>query len=112
MNFEDFKSRKRRAWQGRRMTKDIRDRWESRVLANHWQHAEDGAERYLRRYGRNIGVDKCIRFAVYSETCGYPWFAHGMWEKAYRIEYPEQELTRYEPDPNASESELPDIFHL
>jgi len=66
----------------------IYDRWENRVLPNHWQHDERGARAYLRSYGRNIGVIKLTQLARCAEEQGWPEFAMVMWRKAYRMVHP------------------------
>jgi len=108
MNLSEYK----RVHRGQSVTKDIRDRWSSRVTTNHWDTmGRRGAEYYLDRYGRNIGVAKLIKLAVYATIRGAPQFAEVMWEKAFEKEHPGVPFHSMDQDITGSARELPDIFH-
>ena len=65
----------------------IRKRWQERIVANGWQEmGEEGATKYLDRYGQNIGAPKVIQFARHAEAEGCPEMAQGFWRKAYELE--------------------------
>jgi bifunctional non-homologous end joining protein LigD len=81
MNLEEFIASKVRGGP----TADIRERWENRVLALDMT-GYDGAFAYLVRFGRRIGIAKCVKFAKLAEEKGDQGFANRMWEKAFEIE--------------------------
>jgi len=107
MNLAEYKRR----FRGQSVTKDIRDRWSSRVIANGWQNSRAGADAYLARYGRNIGSKKCVKLAVYAANRGQNAFADRMWEKAFEIDHPGVPFHTMDQDVTGSARELPDIFH-
>ena len=65
----------------------IRKRWRERIVANGWHEmGEEGAAKYLDRYGQNIGAPKVIQFARQAEAEGCSEMAQGFWLKAYELE--------------------------
>ena len=109
MNLAQYK----RAHRHQSVTKDIRDRWASRVTANNWNiMGRLGAQEYLNRYGRNIGSAKLIKIAVYATQKGFPDFASVMWEKAFEKDHPGLPFHSMDSvTPGSSAADLPDIFH-
>ena len=103
----------KRQHRNRSVTKDIRDRWAMRITPNnHHMTGRAGANVYLQLYGRNIGSQKCIKFAVYATSQGYSDFAEVFWEKAFRIDHPGIPLhSSDQPPPTGSAVDLPDIFN-
>lgn len=62
----------------RRVPADISDRWLSRIVPNKFHLlGEQGADDYLRRFGRNISEDKVVFLAIKAETEGYQDIANG-----------------------------------
>lgn len=99
---------------GTGVTKDIRDRWAGRVMTDyHPSGGRASATAYLQRYGRNIGSAKCIKFAVYATSRGFPDFAEAFWEKAFQVDHPGIPFhsVATPPPPGSSAADLPDIFN-
>jgi len=46
--------------------KEIRERWNSRVVPNNWHNMPDGAALYLKKYGKGISEEKVEAFMNYS----------------------------------------------
>jgi ATP-dependent DNA ligase len=73
--------------ENKRVTSDIEERWNTRIVANGWdRQGERGAQNYLRQYGRSIGVAKCVKLAIKAESVGLSEFARPLWEHAYFID--------------------------
>jgi ATP-dependent DNA ligase len=67
-------------------TADISSRWASRIVArNLHQQGKDGANAYLRDYGKGISAAKVIALAIQSECEGCDDLALGFWAKAFEL---------------------------
>jgi hypothetical protein len=81
-------------YRGRRMLSynkhmpgEIVMRWRSRIVPDElYTWGEQGAEEYLRRYGRGIGEDKVVLLAILAEAEQKFEMAAGFWKKAYNIQ--------------------------
>lgn len=92
MNFEEYKNYWRKSSKNK-PKQDIIERWETRVVnAGLQSKGEAGAESYLANYGKSIGSDKCVKLARHAEEMGYPYFATGIWKKAYLIDNPDGDV--------------------
>jgi len=64
----------------------IAERWIARVITRNLHNlGEQGAEIYLKDYGRNISEQKVVELALKAEIEGYREMALGFWKKAYEI---------------------------
>ena len=65
----------------------ILERWHGRIEVYGWQHqGEDGAAKYLVRFGKSIGVPKVLALAKCAQRQGYPDVANGFYMYAARME--------------------------
>jgi hypothetical protein len=88
---EEFQNYLLRVKFAARITGDIRERWESRIVSNNWHQAgAEGARLYLQRYGRNVKSPKLYGLAAISEEMGYPALAYGFWAAAYKLDTSEE----------------------
>lgn len=81
----------------RRIPADIAERWLSRIIPNNLHRlGEQGADDYLKRFGRNIREDKVVLMTIKAETEGCQDMADGFWKKAYtlRLEKPASKAKR------------------
>jgi hypothetical protein len=82
----------------------IYERWESRIVENNWHTwGSVGAEAYLKRYGKGIGVPKLVHLAIVAGERGATLMAEAFWNKAIdmsgdAVEYPPPEIID-EPSP-------------
>jgi hypothetical protein len=74
----------RAANQGRKISVDIEQRWQERVVRLGMRGAE-GAERYLEAYGRGIASPKVILLASRAEMANDNDMAMAFWRKAYEL---------------------------
>ena len=65
----------------------IDDRWRNRIELYGWHNqGEDGAAKYLVRYGKSIGVPKVLALAKCASNRGRPDVANGFYMYAARME--------------------------
>jgi hypothetical protein len=65
----------------------IAKRWLERIDKYDLQYkGEKGAQMYLDKYGRKIGEEKAVHFAILAENLGYPEMAEGFWKKAFSLQ--------------------------
>jgi hypothetical protein len=58
---------------------DIQARWEARVVPNGWHRlGRHGADAYVRKYGRGIGLEKLMALREFARIQGFPEFAAGL----------------------------------
>lgn len=82
--------------------RNVRERFTTRIYPMRWhKNGIDGANAYLGRYGRGIGIEKLIHLAMYADGEGHHVFAMGFWAKAYQVE------TKCYPSGNAMRAGLP-----
>jgi hypothetical protein len=74
----------RAANQGRKISVDIEQRWQERVVRLGMRGVE-GAERYLEAYGRGIASPKVILLASRAEMANDNEMALAFWRKAYEL---------------------------
>ncbi|MDP3046373.1 MAG: hypothetical protein Q8O07_02735, partial [Chloroflexota bacterium] len=74
----------RAANQGRKISVDIEQRWQDRVVRL-GMHGAEGAERYLEAYGRGIASPKVILLASRAEMANDNEMAMAFWRKAYEL---------------------------
>lgn len=73
----------------------IHERWVSRILARNLHLlGEEGAEIYLKLYGRGISEGKVVNLAIKAEIEGFQELANGFWKKAYSIQSGESETAK------------------
>jgi bifunctional non-homologous end joining protein LigD len=101
MNLEEFIAGQTRGGP----TRDIRERWENRVMALGLT-GYAGAADYLAQFGRRIGVAKCVKFAKLAEEKGDQGFANRMWEKAFEIDTGQRVLRRGAADQGPTRDEI------
>jgi len=68
------------------LQREVEGKWHGRVVGEGMSRNENGAEMYLKKYGKSIGVDKVCALAHRAEQEGAPRFAAAMWIKAYELE--------------------------
>lgn len=79
----------------RKVPSGISERWVSRILARNLHLlGEEGAEIYLKLYGRGISEGKVVNLAIKAEIEGYQEIANGFWKKAYSIQSGESETAK------------------
>ncbi len=84
MDFEEFKTRQRNT--AGPIPPGIEARWQDRVLPNRWNlRGEQGAQAYLQRYGKGIGVQKLVHLAIKAESKGEGDMARGFWIRAFEM---------------------------
>jgi len=65
---------------------DIRQRWQERIVSRGLPaQGVDGADAYIRDYGRGISAAKVAAFAVLAEQSSCPAIANGFWIHAHRL---------------------------
>lgn len=95
MNVNEYRSSKLAT----RVTSDITERWQTRVVANGWHTmGADGARRYLSAYGKSIKAPKCVKFAIHAESQGAMDFATAMWTEAFELETGQRQSPTLDPD--------------
>ncbi len=63
------------------------DKWVARIMLYGWQHqGQDGAAKYLVRFGKSIGLPKVLMLARCAEDEHYPEVAKGFYMYAARLE--------------------------
>jgi hypothetical protein len=73
----------------------ISERWVSRIIARNLHIlGEEGAEIYLKLYGRGISEGKVVNLAIKAEIEGYQEIANGFWKKAFSIQSGESETAK------------------
>jgi len=63
--------------------RDIQERWNNRVIPNGWNRHPNGAELYLKKYGRNISDEKLKALMDYAYYMGSIDFGDYIHERLY-----------------------------
>lgn len=69
---------KRQDWVNHPAWGDIEERWETRVLKNKWEHDPEGGDKYLKKYGKQIGIFKLRMLYKYAKDHDALEFAIGI----------------------------------
>lgn len=69
---------KRESWVNHPAWSAIEERWEQRVLKNKWEHDPAGGDKYLKKYGKQIGIFKLRMLYKYAKDHDALEFAIGI----------------------------------